>query len=92
MKTVGKSVLFYSSVICSEFLAGVPGNITVCGFAKYRQYNSRLLPQLGHDRFLPNPFPFISYPITGSYIVSDDDRDIYLQKTLHEHKYLYGLY
>jgi hypothetical protein len=32
-----------------------------CGFPQPLQANAAIYPQLGHDRFLPNPFQFISY-------------------------------
>jgi hypothetical protein len=47
-------ILTGAPVLLTEALPGFPQSVGV---------NFRIVPQLGPDHFLPNPFQFFSYPI-----------------------------
>jgi hypothetical protein len=40
------------------------------GFPQLLHSNAKMVPQLGHESFLPNPFQFISHPVIRSYMAS----------------------
>jgi hypothetical protein len=46
------------------------------------QANAILVPELDHDRFLPNPCQFVTYLIIRRYTVRDID--IVLKETINE--------
>jgi hypothetical protein len=53
----------------SKVVGSNVGEVTGYSDLLQLQVNSGIVPRLSHDRFLPNPFPFINHPNLRRYAV-----------------------